>query len=149
MTSIALLTDGIEWMRQLQASIWTTPDAPGWCYGRAHPPQPEETRPLTRSEWERVRRVIEDRRLPATVINVHFGFGIALAVFEHAPVPGTPPEMLLVVSYEQLPGTRPDDPNKWDKAWKSFKRIITRPANLEALDFYGMEAPRDRQYYEY
>lgn len=149
MTSTALLNDGIEWMRQLQESIWTKPGIPQWCYGRAYPPQPEEARALKRSEWERVRRVIEERRLPATVINVHFGFGIALAVFEHSPVPEIKPELLLVVSFEQLPGTRENDPNRWDKAWKAFHPIVTRKANLEVLSFYGMDPPRERQHYEY
>ena len=147
MTMPVLLDDDMKWMKWLQAEIWIPP-APSRGL-RAPPNAPTLIRVLNSGEWDRVVSVIEIHKLPVTVINVNFCFGIALAVYEHSPLREVKPEFLLCVSYEQLPKAPTDVRERWEAAWNIFEPLMRSCDNLEVLAFYGMEMPEDRVHYEY
>ncbi len=107
---------------------------------------------LTAEEWHRVRQLVFDHELPCLPWT-QWGFQHAIAVYDHAPVPGVSNEHLLSLHAQHLPdyrAWRAEAPQTAGaRAWEEFSALTHSDRNVEVVRFYGLPEPQARDRYTY
>jgi hypothetical protein len=145
-----LSTDELAWIRRLSDEIWDEHEDEIRANLSGHVTRRKyrtEKRKLADGEFKRLKKLIRAHELPCLPGGGTFGFGFSLTVCAHS-VPGIEPDALIRITGEHLPGIEAGQQN-WSKIWDTFEPFTHSPRNRELLAFYGLEAPRERGYYEY
>jgi hypothetical protein len=129
MTEMSIHSD-IQWLRDLNGSIWN----------RLYNGRVEINRSLMPDEWQRIAGLIEELKLPCTMISTDFGFNVAIQILDPRDA-----SVLLTVSPNHFPISKPG----FDEAFSIFSRFTHNPLNLELLDLYGVQRPGNKGYYDY
>lgn len=148
-----------QWLMDLQRSLW--PPKERWYDS---PVSMKTFRELTFKEWERVKELIEGRGLLTMMVSVNMFGGYGMEVYLHAVTDGVPPVKVLLIHEDNLPSptriqiaasdvplTRPErvPGSGRDDAWKAFSRYTHSKQNRQWLGYYKLEAPQEREHYDY
>lgn len=148
----------LDWVRALHDDLWPPDENP-----RKFRVALEASRTLSKDEWSRLLKVIEEERLVVQLIGTSMFGGYGIRLFEHPSFPGLPPEFVATIIEDHLPlptryehalGEVKPIPKKRsgqgrDDAWEVFSKMSLKPRNIEWLKEYGLELPQDRSHYDY
>jgi len=143
--------DDIAWLRILHEELWVKKPSP-----RAAPT-------LTKEEFERVLNCIEKYKLVAEMVSTHMFGGYGMQLYEHELYPGTGPQLLVLISEDNLPvptrydrilGTAQEPPKRKpgsgrDDAWEIFSRYTHSEQNRKWLKEYKLHRSEERVHYDY
>lgn len=143
--------DDRDWLRNLQEELWEHhPGIPGRSYGHT-----SEKRNLTEDEWTRLKTLMTEEDDLMFSLGTNMGFSLLIRIMECNSYPGTPPEGLLQIGQKQIPAEGIDGPtyggsgDSWQLAWDILTPFTHSDRNAEKLAFHKLDAPRERQHYEY
>ncbi len=149
--------EDFAWLRSLDAHLWET------IKGRLV----DDKRKLTYDDVDRIGVLIETRNLITELFCSGMFGGVGLTLYSHPVYLGVPPNRLLSIGEQNLPGPRPltahehpldveaktYPPRKGGGvdpyAWELFRGHTTRPDNIRWLKEYGLQTDRPLVYYEY
>jgi hypothetical protein len=150
----------IEWLRELDGELWEdkwmTDRYRGGRYVKTELP-----RRLTDEEWRRVKSIVERQRLPVTMSNTRFGFGVGLVIFEPERewiYPGVEeesrPPALTMISQSHLPKSESsfDGADKrclFEDGWRCFEPLTHAQDNFEVLRRCRLKEPGTKGDYAY
>lgn len=152
------MSEGTDWLKALHDDLWPKNHKPD------SPVSIRALRRMTREEWDRVFKLIEDERLVCEMTSVNMFGGYGVRVYAHEPFPGTGPDYLLLVHEDHLPTptrfevlqdeapqprTKKVPGSGRDDAWELFSKYTHSAENRKFLKKYKLEDPRDRHYYDY
>lgn len=154
-----ILERDLEWLRKLDAELWKEE----WMSGRFRSGyvRVELPRRLSDDEWARVRKIVDDHRLPVTVVNTRFGFGVGMVIYEPERewiYPGveeeSKPGVLTMISQSHLPESEStsdcsDRRIKFEDGWRCFEPLTHSRPNLEVLRRCHLREPGPMGHYVY
>ena len=150
--------DPLKWLRDLDFELWTTENS--FTMNMTHKTH-KVVRTLTKAELHRILACIEEECLLTEMCSDTMFGGYCMTVYDHPPCFGVPPiktfdlsERLLPLfdRYDRIGGELPPEKNPGcgtDRAWELFSRYTHSEQNRKWLEYYGMEPPRERRYYDY
>ncbi len=143
--------DDLVWLSWLDDDVWL--DHPAEGYNRNG--WSEVHRGFTKNEKERVLRIIQERKLIVQVGSGTYGLsGYSVCLRSHPEYPSLPVTYLVHFTDEHWFGlTHKRDYDKrgerFDEFWTIFSAFSHSEQNKEWLKQYGLDAPRERSYYDY
>ncbi len=154
---VALTDEERTWLKELHTELW--PEG----HRKKDRIELEAHRPLTVPEFQRVRELVETRGLVTAMFSSSMFGGYGMDLYEHEPFPGTGPIHLLRIVEGNHPDPHPLQVSEEgykkhirrsggvgrDDAWESFSKFTHSERNREWLQFYKMDPPKDRSYYDY
>ena len=155
MAGQTILERDLEWLRKLHDELWEEV----WQSDRFRSGYVKNERSyrLTDDQLVRVREIIEQHRLPVTMRNTRFGFGVGMMIFgqERAWLyPGveeeSQPEAITMISQSHLPESECEgDRGKFDDGWRVFEPMTHAEPNVALLGRCGIDPPENKGHYVY
>ena len=107
-----------------------------------------EKRVMTPEEKEKALGLIRAKCLPCVLGSGPYG-NLFLVVYDHSELPGVPPEIVAIFGDRHFPETAKTTFATWLTSWEFFSALSHSKKNREVIAFYGLEAPKGLEYYEY
>lgn len=105
-------------------------------------------RSLTEPEWEEIKLLVEEYEFPCRLGMTPYSF--SLCICSHGEIEGENTETILYIECGQLPIKEARNGFSGQMAvLKQLSLLTHRPRNVEILEWYGFEPPRDLSYYVY
>ncbi len=140
-----------RWLERLANVIWFSEDGlkhgltwQGLDLVRGH----SLDRSLTSAEFWTITELVRDYDLPCRLLTGDIGYGLCVALYDHARDVFVPPTPLFAFSDRHLPSARGGWPNA-DHAWKTLETFTHHPDNLDILEIYRIPPPSERKDYEW
>lgn len=133
-----LSTEDRQWMENLQKEIWRKTSNRGLTHVF-------EKRKITSFEQEKLFTLIHEYELPCEMFSGVYD-SVGIKVSDHPYIPGLEPDFIISVTagpgscHIEFPG---------EKARKLFAKFTHAGRNIELLEFYHLEKPRELASYAY
>lgn len=153
--------DPLKWLRDLDSEVWKEEVSYVTSPRLRKVVSLVVSRPLTKQESGQVFACVKEEGLLTQMGSDSMFGGYCMSVFDHPPCYGVPPILAFRFSerilppfdrYDRLGGELPPEKNPGcgtDRAWELFSRYTHSEQNRKWLEYYGMEPPRERGYYDY